>query len=168
VTMHDALLGELREDLARGGPRSALASCHSNGAAVSWRVARGERVATGRTRDRLRNPRTSPRPGPPRWSKRTRADSHATSMVSRSISEPRSACYGLSCSNRCAPAAMGRTTRSARRCARSADRYPQDRARGFANGEIRGWCWVEVPKPHGGNPLRARRTHANPSADPGR
>jgi hypothetical protein len=25
-------------------------------------------------------------------------------------------------------------------------RYPQDRALGFADGEIRGWFWVELPK----------------------
>jgi hypothetical protein len=25
-------------------------------------------------------------------------------------------------------------------------RYPHDRAVGFAEGEIRGWYWVEVPK----------------------
>ena len=35
LTMHDALLRELQEGLARGGPRSALAACHSNSAAVS-------------------------------------------------------------------------------------------------------------------------------------
>jgi hypothetical protein len=27
-----------------------------------------------------------------------------------------------------------------------AERYPADRAIGFANGEIRGWYWVEMPK----------------------
>jgi hypothetical protein len=26
------------------------------------------------------------------------------------------------------------------------ERYPEDRAVGFAEGEIRGWFWVEVPK----------------------
>jgi hypothetical protein len=26
-----------------------------------------------------------------------------------------------------------------------ADRYPSDRAVGFADGEIRGWFWVEIP-----------------------
>jgi hypothetical protein len=25
-------------------------------------------------------------------------------------------------------------------------RYPNDRAVGFLNGEIRGWFWVEVPR----------------------
>ena len=56
LTMHDALLRELQEGLARGGPRSAMAACHSNSAAVSWRLARGEGIASGRTSDRLRNP----------------------------------------------------------------------------------------------------------------
>ena len=28
-----------------------------------------------------------------------------------------------------------------------ADRYPTDRAVGFREGEIRGWFWVEMPKP---------------------
>jgi hypothetical protein len=26
-------------------------------------------------------------------------------------------------------------------------RYPNDRAVDFVEGEIRGWCWVEMPKP---------------------
>ena len=28
-----------------------------------------------------------------------------------------------------------------------AERYPNDRATGFVEGEIRGWFWVEMPKP---------------------
>jgi hypothetical protein len=26
-------------------------------------------------------------------------------------------------------------------------RYPEDRAIGYAEGDLRGWFWVEVPKP---------------------
>jgi hypothetical protein len=29
--------------------------------------------------------------------------------------------------------------------ARLAQRYPEDRAIGFRDGDIRGWFWVEVP-----------------------
>jgi hypothetical protein len=28
-----------------------------------------------------------------------------------------------------------------------AERYPADRAVGFEEGQIRGWYWVEMPKP---------------------
>jgi hypothetical protein len=149
VTTHDALLGELREGLARGGPRSALASCHSNAAAVSWRVARGEGIATGRTSDRLRNPTNLP----PSWAAALvkanagrlarDVDGFAVDLGTKVgvlrpiVQQPMCAgCHGPD--DRISPEVR----------AVLADRYPQDRARDFTNGEIRGWYWVEMPKPH--------------------
>jgi hypothetical protein len=149
VTMHDALLHELRDGLARGGPRSAFASCHTNATAVSWRVAHREGIATGRTSDRLRNPTNAPRP----WAaplvktnagRRARdVDGFAVDLGTRVgvlrpiVLQPMcTACHGPG----------DRISTEVKQLI--ADRYPEDRATGFNNGEIRGWYWVEMPKPH--------------------
>ena len=62
ISMHDGLLRELRAGFARGGPASAIKSCHVDVAGVIQRLARGEGIAAGRTSDRLRNPTHAPRP----------------------------------------------------------------------------------------------------------
>ena len=62
VTMQDAMLRQLTEALDRGGPTSALGSCHLDATAVSYRLVR-EGIAAGRTSDRLRSPTNAP----PRW-----------------------------------------------------------------------------------------------------
>ena len=117
--------------------------------AVSWRLARSEGIASGPPAIVSATPRTYPRPGPRPWFRRTPADLHVTSTVSRSISEPKSACYGRSwvqpmCAGCHGP--VDHITPEVRQML--ADRYPKDRATGFTLGEIRGWYWVEMPKPH--------------------
>jgi Protein of unknown function (DUF3365) len=149
VSTHDALLRELREDLARGGPRAALASCHLAATGVSWRVGRGEGIATGRTSDRLRNPTNAPRP----WAaalvtanagRRARdVDGFAVDLGSK-IGVLRPIVVQPMCLGCHGPA--DQISPDVRQIL--ADRYPQDRATGFTNGEIRGWYWVEMPKPH--------------------
>ena len=149
LTMHDALLRELQEGLARGGPRSALAACHSNSAAVSWRLARAEGIASGRTSDRLRNPTNA---APP-W---------AAPLVEANAGRPARGVDGFAvdlggkvgvlrpivlqpmCTGCHGP--VDRISPEVRQVL--ADRYPRDQATGFTPGEIRGWYWVEMPKPH--------------------
>jgi Protein of unknown function (DUF3365) len=149
VTMHDALIRELREGLARGGPRSAFASCHVDATGVSQRVARGEGIAAGRTSDRLRNPTNAPRP----WAaalvkanagRQTReVDGFAVDLGSK-VGVLRPIALQPMCLGCHGP--VDRISAEVRQML--ADRYPQDRATGFTNGEIRGWYWVEMPKPH--------------------
>ena len=148
VTMHGALLQELRDGLARGGARAALASCHTNATAVSWRLARGEGIAAGRTSDRLRDPTNTPRP----WAaalvkanagRRARdVDGFAVDLGSK-VGVLRPIVLQPMCLGCHGPA--DRISPEVRQLL--ADRYPQDRATGFTNGEIRGWYWVEMPKP---------------------
>jgi hypothetical protein len=149
VTMHDALVRELREGLARGGPRSAFASCHVDSTGVSWRIARSEGIAAGRTSDRLRNPTNAPRP----W-----AAPLVTANAGRQVRDVEGFAVDLGsklgvlrpivlqpmCTGCHGPA--DRISNEVKQML--IDRYPQDRATGFTNGEIRGWYWVEMPKAH--------------------
>jgi hypothetical protein len=147
AAMQDAVLRELGDALTRGGPAFAMQSCHIDATAVAQRIGRYEGIAAGRTSDRLRNPTNAPKP----WARAIVTDyagrrardveGFAVDLgdklgVLRPIAQ-RPACAG------CHGPADG--LQPAVRQA-LADRYPVDRAVGFAEGEIRGWFWVEIPK----------------------
>lgn len=147
AAMQDAVIRELSDALARGGPAQAIDFCHLDATAATQRVGRQEGIAAGRTSDRLRDPTNAPRP----WAAplvAANAGRTARSVegfavdlgdkvgVLRPIVErPMCAgCHGPA--EKLHPAVKLALT----------DRYPADRAVGFRDGEIRGWFWVEMPK----------------------
>ena len=147
AAMQDAVIRELSDALARGGPAQAIDFCHLDATAAAQRVGRQEGIAAGRTSDRLRDPTNAPRP----WAAplvRANAGRTARSVegfavdlgdkvgVLRPIVErPMCAgCHGPA--EKLHPAVKLALT----------ERYPADRAVGFVDGEIRGWFWVEMPK----------------------
>ena len=150
ISMQDALLRELTAALKQGGPTFAIQSCHIDVIGAIQRIERAQGIAAGRTSDRLRNPTNAPRPWAAPLVKATTGrftrdvDGFAVDLgtvvgVLRPIAEgPMCAsCHGPA--DKISPAVI----------AALKDRYPADRAVGFADGEIRGWFWVEVPKkPH--------------------
>jgi hypothetical protein len=147
VTMQDAMLRQLTEALDRGGPTSALGSCHLDATAVSYRVGR-EGIAAGRTSDRLRSPTNAP----PRWAAdlvKANAGARARDVegfavdLGQKVGVLRPIAQRPICANCHGPA--DRLSPAVRQLL--TERYPVDRAVGFADGEIRGWFWVEMPKP---------------------
>jgi hypothetical protein len=147
ASLQDAVLRELREALSKGGPEGALAFCHLDATYVSQRLARYEGVAAGRTSDRLRSPTNAPRP----WAAalvRAHAGERARDVdgfvvdLGDKIGLLRPISHRPMCNGCHGPADKV----SAGVKAVLADRYPVDRALGFAEGEIRGWFWVEVRK----------------------
>jgi hypothetical protein len=147
TNMHSALLRELNDALARGGPGDAIDACHIDVTGATQRLGRSHGIAAGRTSDRLRDPTNAPRP----WAadavkanagRRVRdVEGFAIDLgdrvgVLRPIAE-RPMCAG--CHGPIDGIGPG-----VRRVL--AERYPADRATGFAVGEIRGWYWVEMPK----------------------
>jgi hypothetical protein len=148
AALQGALLRELSTALDAGGPAHAVRSCHIDVIGVTQRIARDEGVAAGRTSDRLRNPTNAPRPWaaplvaanagrPAREVEGFVVDLKDKVGVLRPIAHRPmcAACHGAA--DRIAPAIRTEL----------ADRYPSDRATGFKEGEIRGWFWVEMPKP---------------------
>ena len=147
VAMQDAVLRELSDALARGGPAGAINFCHLDATAIIQRVGREEGIAAGRTSDRLRNPTNAPQP----WAMpfiKAHAGRSARSVegfavdlgdkvgVLRPIVE-RPMCAGCHGTEERLVPGVKLVLR---------DRYPVDRAVGFTEGEIRGWYWVEMPK----------------------
>jgi len=147
VAMQDAMLRELNDAFARGGPATAINSCHVDTTFVAQRIGKEEGTAAGRTSDRLRSPTNAPRPwaaalvkahaGRPARS----VDGFAVDLgekvgVLRPIAQ-RAMCAGChGPAERLSPGVK----------AVLAERYPADHAVGFTEGEIRGWFWVEMPK----------------------
>jgi hypothetical protein len=145
--MQDALLRELTEALTRGGPATAMKSCHIDVTSVSQRIGRYEGIAAGRTSHRLRNPTNTPRP----WAAdivKSHAGQRAQDVegfavdLGDRLGVLRPIAQRSECANCHGPAErLQPAVREA-----LADRYPADRALGFTEGEIRGWFWVEISK----------------------
>jgi hypothetical protein len=147
VSMQNALLRELTTALGSSGPEGAVKTCHVEVSGIMARVGRQEGVAAGRTSDRLRNPGNAPRAWaaplvtahagrPAREVEGFAVDLGDRVGVLRPIAH-RPLC--VSCHG--SPQELDAGAHAA-----IAARYPADRATGFAEGEIRGWFWVEVPK----------------------
>jgi hypothetical protein len=148
VDMQSQLLRELSQALTRGGPAGAVNSCHVDVTGIAARIGRQSGVAAGRTSDRLRNKTNAPRA----WAapfvanyagKQARdVDGFVVDLGDRIgvlrpiVQRPMCvSCHGPA--DRIDPAVRAVLN----------TRYPADRASGFEEGEIRGWFWVEVPKP---------------------
>ncbi len=147
VSMHDSVLRELADAFRRGGPETAIGFCHLDATVMSQRIGKEQGIAAGRTSDRLRNPTNAPRP----WAaplvkanagRETKGvDGFVVDLgdrvgVLRPMAE-RPVCAG--CHGPVDKMKPGVTRVLA-------ERYPEDRAIGFREGEIRGWFWVEMPK----------------------
>jgi hypothetical protein len=135
------LLGELEAALDSGDAAAAVEVCRGLAPAAATLVAQQHGVAIGRTSHRLRNPANQP----PQW---------ARSAVEARLAETRlmvgpehqlgvllpirlqaecTMCHG----------AVEDLNEDARQAV--AELYPDDQAVGFAEGDLRGWFWVEVP-----------------------
>lgn len=146
VTVQSALLSELHRQLESVGPAEALDACHLAAIPVTQRAARYDGVSVGRTSTRLRNPNNAP----PVW---------AAPIVERYADQPRASVDGfvVDLGDRvgvlrpireqpiCASCHGPEQTLSPGVSMRLAKRYPEDRAVGFREGDIRGWFWVVVP-----------------------
>jgi hypothetical protein len=142
-----ALQGRLAAAISQGGPPAAVDACAADAPRIEAEAAATAGVKLGRTSDRLRNPKNAP----PAW---------ARTFVQLSAGEKASAVTGvavdlggflgvllpiavkptcLGCHG--APASMSPKVIEA-----LARRYPGDRAVGYADGDFRGYLWVEVRK----------------------
>jgi hypothetical protein len=145
--LHDALLWELNSGLEQGGPALAIKSCHLDATRVAQRVGRQEGVAAGRTSDRLRNPLNAPRPwaAPLVKANAGRSAKDVDGFVV-DLGGKIGVMRPIALRPKCASCHGRREEFSTAIRSELTERYPSDRATGFADGEIRGWYWVEIPK----------------------
>ena len=146
AAMQDSVLRQLADPVVIATPELAMGSCHLDSFLTTQRL-RKEGTRAGRTSDRLRNPANAP----PAWAVdiikanagRRVHDVYGFAVdlgdkvgVLRPIAQGRAcaSCHGPA--TRLSPAVKGVL----------AQRYPFDKAVGFAPGEIRGWFWLELPR----------------------
>lgn len=147
LTLHASVLSELDRTFAQGGPDVAIQTCHLDTNLTTYRFAR-EGIAAGRTSDRLRSPSNRA----PKWAADT-----IRSYVGRRAKEVDGFAFDLGDRigvlrpvaerEMCAHCHGAADQLTARVRAVLADRYPADLAVGFREGDLRGWYWVEMPKP---------------------
>jgi hypothetical protein len=135
-----ALGGELQAALAEGTPVEAISVCKAAAPRIAAEVGAAQGLAIGRTSQRLRNPANTP----PEW---------AAGYVASAAEEP--ACFagpegqlGVLLPIRtlpvCATCHGSADSLEPAVAAAIAEQYPDDRAVGYGEGQLRGWFWVEV------------------------
>lgn len=137
------LRGELSAALEDGGPAAGIEVCRRQAPEIARRVAAEYELEIGRTSFALRNPDNRP----PSWAAAAvedRADeplyvagpdARLGALLPIRLRAECTMCHGD-------PGDIDEAVLSAVAAA-----YPTDRATGFAEGDLRGWFWVEVPAP---------------------
>jgi hypothetical protein len=135
------LMGELSAALAAGGPSAAIGVCREKAPSVAAQVSDTYGLEIGRTSHRLRNPANVA----PAW-----ADAYVADLVEDPtyLAGPNGELGALlpirlkaACQMCHGPAEEIDQTIQAT----LAEDYPDDQAVGFAEGDLRGWLWVEAP-----------------------
>lgn len=139
--LFQALLGELTRTLAEGGPAAAIGVCRDAAPRLAQEVGAQQGLRIGRTSEKLRNPKNTP----PAWAAPRLAEARTGPLTAAHedgrlgalfpirLAAPCLACHGQA--DALAPGVRDALARS----------YPSDRATGYAEGDLRGWFWVEVP-----------------------
>lgn len=155
VAKADAALGALRERLfarlneliLQGGPIKAIQVCSAEAPAIAKEIGDASGVEIGRTSFRIRNPGNAPRPWAAdlvREAAGKKAGDVAPVVVDLGDRLGLLRPIGvMPACTRCHGAADGIDAQVRAELAR---RYPEDRATGFAPGDLRGFMWAEVAK----------------------
>jgi len=146
-TFQKALQSRLGEAMKAGGPPAAIEACATDAARIATEASTASGVKMGRTSDRLRNPANAP----PDWTRvplEAAAGKKAGDLLSAAVDLGAKVGVLL-------PIAIGSACLGCHGPAASippkvkdaiAVRYPADRAVGYAEGDFRGFLWVEVAK----------------------
>lgn len=146
-SLQTALVKTLTSELKKSGPAGAIHVCRDEAQVITGQVAEEKAIEVGRTSHRLRNPVNAPR----EWTetfvqdgagkKASEVAPHVVDLGDRvGVLQPINT---LDLCTNC----HGRDAELAPEVkAVLADAYPNDRAVGFAPGDLRGWMWAEVPK----------------------
>lgn len=140
-----ALGARLKERLGgaiqEGGFAGGIAACKVAAPEIAQAVGAEQGLKIGRTSFKLRNPANAP----PEWAKasvearvETATFSDGPGGTLRALLPIRMEGLCVSCHGQPADLAEGVS-------AALAAKYPADQATGFAEGELRGWFWVELP-----------------------
>jgi hypothetical protein len=135
------LKGELTSAVKETSFAGAVDFCHERAPAIAKEVASEHGVAIGRTSHRLRNVDNTP----PAWAEDAVERKEAREYIFRGPDDQLGYLKPIKLGGLCTNC-HGPKDELAPGVAEQLQRtYPQDEATGFAEGDLRGWFWVEVP-----------------------
>lgn len=135
------LVARLTAALSEEGAARAIAVCREQAPAIAREVAGEHAVRLGRTSFRLRNPANDA----PEWARAAIGARRAEPAFFRGPEGELGALYPIRLQPVCTTCHGEEAGLAAEVRAALAELYPQDRATGFAAGDLRGWFWLEVP-----------------------
>jgi hypothetical protein len=129
---------------AEAGPAGAVEVCAVEAQGLTAATGARHGVALGRTSTRLRNPRNAPRPWVKAWLDRQPTSAAAAKAEVIDLGDRLGVVRPIAAAAACL--ACHGTAIDPETRALLGERYPADAAVGFAEGDLRGAFWVEVPK----------------------
>lgn len=133
------LSSRLMDAMVTNGPIGAIEVCQVEARKIAIDVGREANVSIGRTGVRLRNINNQP----PTWAKQLVTDKIDTPAFMKLSNGHTAALLPIKLQAQCLMCHGDRETMMPELKAKLTELYPQDRATGFAEGELRGWFWVE-------------------------
>lgn len=141
--MFATLFGELSMAMADNGAAGAIEVCSSRAPEIARETAEQRGVRIGRTSWKLRNPKNTP----PVWAELLLDERPEKIVTTADRSGRLGVIAPIKLSSACVQCHGPRETLEAAVVEELDRRYPEDRATGFAAGDLRGWFWIEVPAP---------------------
>lgn len=135
------LSGRLMEAMGTEGPAAAIAVCHKEAFDLAKEVGESEGLQIGRTGVRLRNPKNQP----PGWARPLVEDRVDTPTFVRLTNGHSAALLPIKLQSQCLMCHGAKDQIAPVIQEQLAQLYPEDQATGFAEGELRGWFWIEKP-----------------------
>ena len=141
--MFKQLSGALMKAIQESGPAAAIGVCREQAPSIATSVSEKTGVRIGRTAFKLRNAENTP----PAWAASLVEAQHADNayrvapdgrlgvFLPIRLQQPCLTCHGD----------VSKIADDVK--AQIDELYPDDQAMGFAQGDLRGWFWVEVPAP---------------------
>jgi hypothetical protein len=142
--MFTKLKGRLMEVAGSEGPAAAIEVCSKEAPQIASEISQEHAVSIGRTAIRLRNPKNDP----PAWATKLVTDrvekptylaqqGKLAALLPIRLQAPCLMCHGP---DETLPPVVKDAL---------GEHYPDDQATGFAEGELRGWFWIEIPASEG-------------------
>ncbi|MCA9190671.1 MAG: DUF3365 domain-containing protein [Planctomycetales bacterium] len=135
------LVKRLGEAMADGGPANAIEVCSQQATQIAKLASEKNGVHVGRTSFKLRNPQNAA----PSWAQELVERREAQPQVVRLGNNSRGVLLPIMLKPQCLACHGASESLAPEISDKLAALYPEDQAKGFADGDLRGWFWVEIP-----------------------
>lgn len=135
------LLKELSEGLDAEGPSGGIEICRQKAPEIAMAVSHRYHLKIGRSSVKLRNPKNRA----PEWARSSITNGEAVARYFRGPGGELGVLAPIRLKSQCLMCHGGEEDIDDSVRAALAEHYPDDQATGFAEGDLRGWFWVEVP-----------------------